>query len=254
MCGEGTVIIGDCEGAQQVLAAVTGTHDPHRNRHPAHPAPPFRGGGLLTLCVQCWCRLIQTTVCGRAILGSMPGPVLVILGGLPATGKSRVASELNCEGVFSYVRIDSIEQALRAADEVGPNGVGAAGYIVGYAVVSDLLNGGNDVLVECVNPLEITRSAWREVARTRGAALLEVELHCSDPEVHRGRAESRTVDVPGLRLPDWQAIQTREYETWDTADLRIDTCRTSPCHAAALILAAASNARSPKSATRIPPA
>ena len=166
-----------------------------------------------------------------------------MLGGLPAVGKSTVASALYRAGKFSYVRIDTIEQALRTSGEMGSRGVEAAGYVVGYAVVGDLLDGGNDVLVECVNPVEVTRAAWREVAKTHGAALVEVELHCSDPETHRGRAESRVVDVPGLRLPDWQAIQTREYEVWANADLHVDTSTTSPHDAASLILTAIHNAK-----------
>ncbi|QIM16043.1 hypothetical protein G7067_05805 [Leucobacter insecticola] len=175
----------------------------------------------------------------------MPRPLLIILGGLPAVGKSTVASMLNETGRFSYVRIDSIEQALRTSGEMGPRGVEAAGYIVGYAVASDLLNGGNNVLVECVNPIEITRAAWRKVAETSGAALLEVELYCGDPHTHRQRAESRIVDIPGLRLPDWQAIKAREYEAWNTADLHIDTSTTSPPDAASLILAAAQKSAQP---------
>lgn len=170
----------------------------------------------------------------------MPRPTLVLLGGLPAVGKSTVASALTEVGRFSYVRIDSIEQALRASGEMGPRGVEAAGYIVGYRVAGDLLDGGNDVLVECVNPIGFTRTAWREVAEAHGAALLEAELYCSDPQTHRDRAENRVVDVAGLELPDWRAIQTREYEVWDDADLRIDTSTTSPHSAAALILAAIS--------------
>lgn len=166
----------------------------------------------------------------------MPSPTLIVLGGLPATGKSTVSAELNRAGAFSYVRIDSIEQALRDSDEMGASGVQGAGYAVGYAVAGDLLAGGNDVLVECVNPIGLTRAAWRQAARARGAALLEVELHCSDPAAHQARAEDRTVDVPGLPLPDWQAIQSREYEPWQTADLRIDTSVTSPQEASALIL------------------
>ncbi len=170
----------------------------------------------------------------------VPRPTLVILGGLPAVGKSTVASALNEAGRFAYVRIDSIEQTLRASGEMGPHGVQAAGYTVGYAACGDLLDSGNDVLVECVNPIEVTRAAWREVAETHGAALIEVELYCSDPEAHRRRAESRVVNVPGLKLPDWQAIQAREYEAWDSADLRIDTSTASPHDAASLIRTAIS--------------
>lgn len=165
----------------------------------------------------------------------MPRPVLVLLGGLPATGKSTVAAHLNHDAAFSYVRIDSIEQALRDSGEMGAQGVAGAGYQVGYAVSADLLRGGNDVLVECVNPLGLTRRAWRTVASACGALLLEVELCCSDASKHQQRAETREPTVPGLSLPSWQQIQERTYEPWPEADLRIDTAFTDPAAAATLI-------------------
>ena len=61
---------------------------------------------------------------------------------MPAVGKSTVASALNEAGRFAYVRIDSIEQAIRASGEVGPHGIQVAGYTVGYSVCGDLLDGG----------------------------------------------------------------------------------------------------------------
>ena len=140
--------------------------------------------------------------------------MLVILGGLPATGKSTVASELNKGGAFSYVRIDALEQALRDSGEMQACGVQGAGYMVGYAVAGNLLDGSNNVLVECVNPIEVTRAAWRDVAASHGAGLLEVELFCSDGKVHRARAESPTITVPGLTPPTWEEIEAREFEPW----------------------------------------
>ncbi len=158
----------------------------------------------------------------------MPAPLLIVLGGLPATGKSTVAAELVRErGAYAYLRVDTIEQALRNSGEIGP------------AVAADLLAAGNDVLVECVNPIEITRSAWRTVADAQHARLLEVELYCSDPETHRERVQTRVADVPGLELPDWEAVQSRDYVPWTTAQLRIDTALVAPAEAAARIRDAA---------------
>ena len=170
----------------------------------------------------------------------MPAPLLIVLGGLPATGKSTVAAELVRErGAYAYLRVDTIEQALRNSGEIGPAGVQNSGYLVAYAIAADLLAAGNDVLVECVNPIEITRSAWRRVADAQYARLLEVELFCSDPETHRGRVQTRVVDVPGLELPDWEAVQSRDYVPWTTAQLRIDTVLVAPAEAAARIRDAA---------------
>ncbi|SHI42650.1 Predicted kinase [Actinomyces denticolens] len=165
-------------------------------------------------------------------------PALVVLGGLPATGKSAVADQLCRDATWAWVRIDSIEQALRDSGEMGPGGVQGAGYAVGYAVAGDLLRSGLSVVAECVNPIGLTRAAWREVARVHGADLLEVELWCQDPQVHRCRAESRAVDIPGLVLPAWEEICGRVYEPWRDADLRIDTCAVSPAEAAGLIRSA----------------
>ena len=73
-----------------------------------------------------------------------------------------------------------------------------------------------------------TGEAWREVANSRDAGLLEVELFCSDQAEHHRRAESRGATVPGLKLPSWEAIRNREYEPWGDANLRFDTCVASP--------------------------
>lgn len=166
----------------------------------------------------------------------MGTPILIVLGGLPATGKSTIAEILNRNGAFSYIRIDTIEQALRGSGEMGDSGVQASGYIVAYAVAGDLLKGGNAVLVECVNPIELTRRAWQDTAKQHHSQLVQVELFCSDPLIHRQRAETRTVSVPGLDLPRWGAIQERTYDPWDDVDLRIDTYNVSPREAANLIL------------------
>ena len=153
-------------------------------------------------------------------------PVLVVIGGLPAAGKTTIAVALARQVGAVFLRVDSIEQAiLRATSLVQP--VGPVGYDVGYALAGDQLSIGLSVVAESVNPLAVTREAWRETGLSEGASVIEVEVICSDPVEHRRRAESRTVDITDLRVPTWQEIVDRDYHAWDRAHLVLDTSVTS---------------------------
>ena len=156
----------------------------------------------------------------------MARPGLIVVCGLPGTGKSTVAIPLARELHAAYLRIDTIEQAIADSGELAAR-PRAAGYMVGYALAREQLGLDVTVVAECVNPLRITRDAWREVGETHGEWLLEVELVCSDQHEHRSRVEQRTVNIPGLNLPTWQEVADREYESWDRGHLVIDTAVTS---------------------------
>jgi predicted kinase len=151
---------------------------------------------------------------------------LVIFGGLPGTGKTTLARKLASELGALYLRIDTIEQALRDSQVLtGP--VEDAGYRVAYAVAADNLRIGRTVVADSVNPLRITRDAWRAVAAGVDARVIEIEVACSDSAEHRRRVESRHTDIPGLALPTWQEVSAREYHPWDRARIVIDTANTS---------------------------
>lgn len=150
-----------------------------------------------------------------------------MIGGLPATGKTTVAGALVRALRAAFLRIDTIERAIVEWTPAG-TAVGPLGYGVGYALAAEQLGLGLDVVVECVNPLTVTRDAWVRVAGRAGAGVLEVELVCSDRREHRSRAESRSVDIPGLVLPTWQQIVDREYEPWTRPHLLLDTAVRSP--------------------------
>ena len=171
-------------------------------------------------------------------------PILIVVGGLPATGKSTVASALIRQTGFAFVRVDRIEQAIIGSAELWPQ-LGPVGYMVAYEVAAEQLKHGVSVVAECVNPLGVTRDAWRAVAADHGARLLEVELVCTDQAAHRERARTREVDIPGLALPDWQQIVDREYEPWHRDHLVIDTAIQPVAQAVAAILAAAEKPAGP---------
>lgn len=164
--------------------------------------------------------------------------LLIVLSGLPGTGKSSAARRVAERLGASWLRIDAIEQALRRSLSLGED-VGEAGYAVAYALAGIGLDLGQPVVGDCVNPLAITRAAWRDVARRAAAPILEVELVCTDAAEHRRRVEQRTGDIEGLVLPSWSAVLARRYEPWEAPHLIIDTAATSPDEAASAVLRAA---------------
>lgn len=162
--------------------------------------------------------------------------MLIILGGLPASGKSTIAQALAVRIGACYLRVDTVEQAIRSAtppsavDDVGP-----AGYVTLYRLAADNLRLGHTVIVDSVNAIEITRQAFRDVAKKTGSRSLEVEVVCSDAAMHRLRAETRRSTVEGWTPPNWEQIGKRRFEPWKP-DLRVDTSLLSVDESVATII------------------
>jgi predicted kinase len=146
--------------------------------------------------------------------------VLFIFGGLPGTGKSALSSHLAHMVGGLYLRIDTIEQAIH---DGGIQITGPEGYLVAYKIASDNLRLGLTVIADSVNPLNLTRRAWREVALQAGAAFCEIEVICSDKDEHRSRVETRSNQITGLKLPAWKDVEAREYDVWEKEHLVLDT-------------------------------
>ncbi|MBB5574178.1 MULTISPECIES: AAA family ATPase [Rhizobium] len=148
--------------------------------------------------------------------------MLVIFGGLPGSGKTTIALLLAERLQAVHVRVDTIEQALRDSGMLKAE-VGPAGYIAAYGVAEDNLRLGRTVIADSVNPIQVTRDAWLQVAKRAGRRAIEVEVVCSDKAEHRRRAETRATDVEGLVKPSWDEIVNRTYDDWSGRQIVVDT-------------------------------
>ena len=145
--------------------------------------------------------------------------MLVAFCGLPGTGKTTLARSLARRLQATYLRIDTIEEVLLADDGARLVARGA-GYCVAYAIAEDNLNLGRIVVADSVNPIKITREAWRNVAERAGVALVEVVVTCSDSAQHQSRVEART---PGTRGSAWAEIVGRAFDPADGNAVVVDT-------------------------------
>jgi hypothetical protein len=92
------------------------------------------------------------------------------------------------------------------------------------------------VVDDCVNPLSVTREAWRAVAASASTDVIEVEIVCSDRAEHRRRVEGRKTDIWDFTRPTWEAVNHHEYEAWTPSRLVIDAAPVSASEAAKQIL------------------
>ena len=160
--------------------------------------------------------------------------MLVAVSGLPGVGKTTISRAVAQATGALYLRIDSIEHALRTAGRQ----VEGEGYGVAYAVAEDNLRIGRVVVADCVNPWPLTRREWRRVALRAGVGAVDVEIICSDADEHRRRVESRTSEIPGHRLPTWPEVLEHDYHAWSRDRLVIDTARLPVEQSVRTILAA----------------
>jgi predicted kinase len=132
--------------------------------------------------------------------------LLIVFGGLP--GKTTLAKAVVKKCAAVYLRIDTIEMAIRSSN-VLRNDVGPAGYVSAYWVAEENLRLGQAIVADSVNALQITRDSWAQVARN---SLVEVEVVCSDAAELRKRIESRPPDLDGLPPLTWENVCERKYE------------------------------------------
>lgn len=163
--------------------------------------------------------------------------MLYIFSGLPGCGKSTIAKMLSEKLKAVYLRVDTVEQALRNESAASKN-IGPEGYVILYALAQDNLRLGTPVITDSVNDLNLVRDRFRDIAISSGVPFLEIEILCSDPEQHRARVENRISDIPGLKVPGWQAVMDRVYEPWCRKHLQLDTAELSPAECVDKILKA----------------
>jgi predicted kinase len=153
--------------------------------------------------------------------------MLIVMAGLPGSGKSAVAVAVGRALKFPVLSVDPIEAAMCRAgiDRTQPTGLAA--YVVVEAVASDILALGQGVVVDAVNAVTPARQMWRELARTHETELRWIEVECSDLDLHRKRLETRNRGRGAVSEPSWTDVQLlrSEYEPWTEERLFLDTTR-----------------------------
>ncbi|MEU8794039.1 ATP-binding protein [Streptomyces sp. NPDC048643] len=156
-------------------------------------------------------------VCDSAVM-------LIVMAGLPGTGKSAVAERLGRALPATVVSVDPVEAAMLRAGVDRGQPTGLAAYLVAEAVADGVLALGQTAIIDAVNAVDAARRQWRPLAERHGVQAAFIEVVCSDERVHRRRLEGRSRGISGFEEPTWEAVQRRraEYEPWGEPRLVLD--------------------------------
>lgn len=170
--------------------------------------------------------------------------MLIVMAGLPGSGKSSVAEALGRRLATPVVSVDPIEAAMWRAGVARDQPTGLAAYAVAEAVACGVLALGQTVIADAVNAVEAAREQWRSLADRHGVPVAFIEVVCSDPVVHRQRLEGRSRGIEGFLEPTWEAVERlrEEFAPWTDDRLVLDTANDLSSNVAAALefLAAAS--------------
>jgi predicted kinase len=149
--------------------------------------------------------------------------VLIVLSGLPGTGKSAVADGIARALRLPILSVDPLESAIIRAGVTPSFETGLAAYLAAETLADAYLAAGLDPIIDAVNSVEQAREMWRALARNHGVLLRIIECRVSDPAVHAARLANRQRDL-ALGEPTAEDVARRraEWTDWPEQHLALD--------------------------------
>jgi predicted kinase len=151
--------------------------------------------------------------------------MLIVLAGLPGSGKSALAADLGRALNCAVLGVDQAEAAMWRAGVSQSAPTHHAAYLVVAALATEQLALGHDVIVDAVNGPEPARAQWRDLAGQLDAELKFIVVECGDDRIFRHRGEHRSRSIEGFPEPTWEGVLRRraEFPAWTDDRLTIDS-------------------------------
>ncbi|MCU1424122.1 MAG: uncharacterized protein JWM51_413 [Microbacteriaceae bacterium] len=142
--------------------------------------------------------------------------MLVVMAGLPGTGKSAIAELIGQRLLVPVVSVDPIESAILRAGIESDQPTGLAAYLVAEALAESIIRAGGGLIVDAVNAVNPAREQWVSLGSRTEQTVKFIEVTCSDTALHKRRLEERERQLPHLVEPTWHAVEQSldEYTEW----------------------------------------
>ena len=149
---------------------------------------------------------------------------LIVVCGLPCTGKSTVSQGLGRALGIPVFSVDPIEGAILRSGIPRSFETGLAAYVVAGTLAEEHLKLGHSAIIDAVSGVIESRNWWDEISTRHGVPQIVIECVCSDPAEHRRRLERRVRGIDGFPEPTWADVDARrdEYLPWSCSRLVLD--------------------------------
>ena len=154
---------------------------------------------------------------------------LILMGGLPGSGKSTVADGISRALGCPMLSVDPLDAAMKRAG-IDDALTGRAAYGVAEAAADEQLRLGHSVIIDAVNPVEPARLMWRMLAAKHGVPMRVVVCLCRDVDLHRVRVEARVRNIAGFPELTWDRVVRRmaNHDPWTDEHLLLETDAATP--------------------------
>jgi predicted kinase len=158
-------------------------------------------------------------------------PRVVLVAGIPGTGKSTLAESLARHLRTPVFSLDWAMGSLVLARAVTDDNAWEVVDLQLTASVARHVQLGIDVVVDTAGHIREDRERLRQLTERLGGVFVGVECVCSDERLHRERVEGRSRGIPGWHATvPWQHVQRMRglWETWEEDHLVLDSALETP--------------------------
>lgn len=159
----------------------------------------------------------------------MQGLKVVIVCGLPGSGKSTLSERISKKLGWPVFSVDPIESAiLKSGIERGFE-TGLAAYMVAETLADEQLKLGHSTIVDAVSAVDESKQMWRSLAAKHKAELVIIEVHCSDEKLHKQHLQARVKNLHGIPEVTWEDVDKRrkQYVAWKEHVLKLNSTEKS---------------------------